>query len=119
MFRRIRNSTTRTVLAAVVTAVVLLAPTALFLAAIADRPMKWDVFALTTLLTDMYLCALLGLACMLAGFVMVAIRRDLGESLLRLGGALGLIFFTFLQLFGALWGGDSPSGPPPGGGSGS
>jgi hypothetical protein len=50
---------------------------------------------------------------------MVAIRRDLGESLLRLGGALGLIFFTFLQLFGALWGGDSPSGPPPGGGSGS
>jgi hypothetical protein len=115
------NASIKVLWAAVLTAVALLAPSAGLVAVTIHEPLGWRNFLIAMVIADLVLCLWLGLACMLLGYVVAAITRDWLKAapLLRFGGALALIFFTFATLVGAIWREGPTSGPPPAGGSGS
>ena len=112
VFQNVRYTPIRTLLAAVFTAVVLLAPSAGVVRSVIDEPLGWGSYIIAVTVTDMILCMFLGLGCFMLGYVVAAVRRDWSkpQPLLGFAAALSLIVFTLLALGGALWRG----GPPPG-----
>lgn len=77
----------KTLLAALATAVVLLAPSAALVAVTTDRSSGWDMFILVTVIADMMLCLFLGLLCMLLGFAIATVKCDWWSPQPLLGSA--------------------------------
>lgn len=113
VFENFRHAGIRTLLAAVLTALALLAPSAGLIKLVIHEPLGWPSFLIAVVVADMILCLYLGLACMVLGYAVAAIKREWSQAelLLRFGGALALIFFTFATLVGTFWRGGPPSGP--------
>jgi len=105
----------RTLLAAVATAVVLLVPSAGIVTFTTHEPMGWSTFLIAVVVADMVLCIFLGLACMVLGYAVAAIKGEWSQPrpLLGFAAALTLIFLTVGRLVATMLRGGPSSGQPP------
>lgn len=101
-------------MAAILAAVLLLAPSAGVIALTTDRPLRVDMFVLATITADLILCIFLGLACMLFGYCVAVLRGEWRQPqwLLGFGAALALIVFTAITLLGRIMPGGPTTSPP-------
>lgn len=101
--------------AAVLTAILLLAPSAGIVMLTTDRPLGAGMFTLATLIADMGVCLFLGLACMLLGYAtaIAGRKRHQPQPLMGYGAALAVIVFTVALLVARFLPHGSTSDSPP------